>query len=384
MKRITMSRLRRGAPSGAALLALVFATAGVTAAPALAAQGGTPANRTVAQTVKPDAIGSEPVAQGCYQGGKITLTNGSVMDASGYANPANIDDYSSNGGTNQQWALCELTNGYDEIVSDYNGNMMCLNVEDSSYTSGAHLLAWPCNTVVTGNEQWRRPENTPDGSFSGYDYLVPAGNYSLCVNVKGGLGNGNLMILYACNTQNDEAFKVAGSASVQDRLGIATYAASYIGYTTDPAGTSCNKFSGYWEDGSSCGNGNYSDEWCADFAAYTWRFGGSVSFTYKYDYGYINGNSGSFYGYGESKGTWHPVSSGYTPQPGDVAVYGLTGSGTSWTAAHAAVVIGKTPGDSGPNVINGNDGSEGVNYVVNQTSSSPGDNLSGYASPPGL
>jgi Ricin-type beta-trefoil lectin domain-like len=378
MPNIAMPKLRRGAPFGAALVALALATSAAMAAPALAAEGNAPAAHTVGQTVKP-SIGSESVARGCYNGGEITMDNGTVMDAQGYGNPANIDDYGSNGGTNQQWALCELSDGYDEIVSDYNGNMMCLNVEDASYTSGEHLLAWPCNTVVSGNEQWRRPENTPDTNYSGFDYLVPAGNYSLCANVSGGLGTGHLLILYACNSQDNEAFGVAGSTTVKDRLGAATYAASYIGYQ---ASDECNMFSGYWQDGTPCSGGYYSAEWCADFDAYVWRFGENVTFTYRYAPGYINGNSGSFYSYGESKGTWHPLGDGYTPKPGDVAVYGLNTS--TQTAAHSALVIGITPGDKGPNVINGNDSSDAVGYSTDQTQSAPGDDLNGYASPPGL
>jgi Ricin-type beta-trefoil lectin domain-like len=380
MKRIALAKLRRGAPFGAGLLVVAFAASGAMAAPALAAQGGARAARTETQTVVPaSSIGSEPVARGCYNGGQISMTDGSVMDAKGYGNPASIDDYGSNGGTNQQWALCELNDGYDEIVSDYNGQLMCLNVSDASYTSGEHLLAYPCNTVVAGNEQWRRPENTPDGNYSGFDYLVPAGNYNLCANVSGGLGTGHLLILYACNSGNNEGFGVAGSNTVKDRLGMATEAASYLGYQ---ASDECNEFSGYWKDGTSCSDGYYAADWCADFDAYVWRFGGDVSFNYKYATGYINGGAISFYSYAQSKGTWHWASSGYTPKPGDVAVYGMNSTDTY--ASHAALVIGKAPGDSGPNVINGNDGDDAVGYSTDQSSSSPGDNLGGYASPPGL
>ena len=54
--------------------------------------------------------------------------------------------------------------------------------------------------------------------------------------------------------------------------------------------------------------------------------------------GYLNGDSASFYVWGIDHGTWHPVGSGYTPQPGDVAVYGLDTSAV--TAVHVAVVTG--------------------------------------------
>jgi hypothetical protein len=377
MKRIPIAKLRRGAPLGAAGLALAFAATGVTAAPALAAQGHTPAR--TAQTIVPGtSIGSEPDAQGCYNGGQITLSDGNVMDAKGFGNPASIDEYTYNGGTNQQWAECELGDGYDEIVSDYDGNLMCLNVEDADYVSGEDLLAYQCNTSVSGNEQWRRPENTPDGD-TGYDYLVPAGDYNLCVNVAGGLGVGHLMILYACNTQDNEEFIVGGSATVQDQIGMATYAAYYasIGYQ---AVNECNMFSEYWNDGSPTG----CENWCADFAAYIWLKGGNVSFNFTGDNpepGYLGALAYSFYSYAMSKGTWHAIGSGYPPQPGDVAVYGLSDPTAD---QHVAVVIGFTPGDSGPNVVNGNDSSDGVDYVTNQSSSQSGVDLSGYASAPGL
>ena len=364
------------------MLAFACVAVGV-AVPASAAQSDTRGEPAVAQTVVPGAaIGSEPVARGCYNGGQITLDNGTVMDATGYGNPARIEDYNSTGGTNQQWALCQLSDGYDEIVSDYNGNLMCLNVDNASYTSGTHLLAWPCNTVVAGNEQWRRPENTPDTNYSGFFYLVPAGDWNLCANVAGGLGIGHQLVLYSCNAQDNEAFGVAGSTRVKDRLGIATYAASYVGYQDNPAGTFCNQFSRYWSDGSTAGcgsTGNYNTEWCADFAAYVWRFGGNVSFNYRYAPGYINGGAASFAQYAKVKGTWHAAGSGYEPKPGDVAVYGLNGDDTF--AGHAAVVIGLSPGDSGPNVVNG-DYIFDAEYKTDETQASG--SLSGYASPPGL
>jgi hypothetical protein len=385
MKRIAMARFRGGALLGAAVLALAFAAAGSVAAPALAA--GSHGAARAAQTVAPAA--TESSAQGCYNGGQLTLPDGNVLDAKGFGNPASIDEYTYNGGANQQWAECELSSGYDEIVSDYDGNLMCLNVEDGDYVSGEHLLAYPCDTSVASNDQWRRPENTPIGS-TGYDYLVPAGDYNLCVNVSGGLGSGHLMILYACSAVSNEEFIPGGSATVQDRLGMATLASSYNGYSGPGAPDGyCDEFSYDMGDrGDLCGSsGNDDEEWCADFAAYVWRYGGDVSFNFKgdaNDYGYLSAASAGFYTYAVVKGTWHSASSGYSPKPGDVAVYGLYESDGTWYAAHSALVLGVTPGNGGPNAFNGDDGSDGVNYVTDETSSSPGENLNGYASPPGL
>ncbi len=68
--------------------------------------------------------------------------------------------------------------------------------------------------------------------------------------------------------------------------------------------------------------------------------------TYQLAPGYLNGNSASFYVWGVDHGTWHPVGSGYTPQPGDVAVYGL--DTTAVTAVHVAVVTAATGNDGRP------------------------------------
>ena len=107
--------------------------------------------------------------------------------------------------------------------------------------------------------------------------------------------------------------------------------------------TYCNKFSAYWDAGiDDCGNDNLDEEWCADFAAWVWKQAGA-EVEYQLAPGYLNGNSASFYVWGTDHGTWHPVGSGYTPQPGDVAVYGLdTGAGT---AVHVAVVTATTGND---------------------------------------
>ena len=122
------------------------------------------------------------------------------------------------------------------------------------------------------------------------------------------------------------------------RARIVAIAQSQVGYRTDPADTYCNKFSAYWNAGvDDCGNGNLDEEWCADFAAWAWKQAGA-EVDYQLAPGYLNADSASFYVWGVDHGTWHPVGSGYTPQPGDVAVYGL--DTTAVTAVHVAVVTG--------------------------------------------
>jgi hypothetical protein len=135
------------------------------------------------------------------------------------------------------------------------------------------------------------------------------------------------------------------------RRRIVALAEGQIGYTTDPSNTYCNKYSAYWYSGSSdCGNSNLDEEWCADFAAWAWQKAGA-EVTYQYVNGDLNSSSASFYEWGVAHGTWHPLASGYVPQPGDVAVYGLDVS--QLIAAHVAIVIGYVAGDKGPIDVNG-------------------------------
>ena len=169
------------------------------------------------------------------------------------------------------------------------------------------------------------------------------------------------------------------------RARIVAEAESQVGYSADPAHSYCNKFSAYWGAGvADCGNGNRDEEWCADFAAWAWHQAG-VQFTYELSPGNINSASASFYVWGKDRGLWHPVGSGYTPQPGDVAIYGLDTA--TDVAQHIAVVVGD--GDHGPDVVNGDGDQTGVSVVergTNQLRIHVGQQswpLSGYVSPSG-
>ena len=142
---------------------------------------------------------------------------------------------------------------------------------------------------------------------------------------------------------------------------IVAIAESQVGYRTDPANTYCNKYSAYWVSGTSnCGNANLNEEWCADFAAWVWQKAGALV-TYQYINGDLNASSASFYEWGVAKGTWHSVDSGYTPQPGDVAVYGLDVA--TLFAQHDAIVISYTKGSRGPDAINGDGDRTGFSVV---------------------
>ncbi len=170
------------------------------------------------------------------------------------------------------------------------------------------------------------------------------------------------------------------------RAGIVALATSQIGYKTDPADTYCNRFSAYWAAGTAdCPNSDRDEQWCADFAAWVWRRAG-VLFVYGLGPDDLNAASVSFYLWGVAYHTWHPVGSGYVPQPGDVAVYGLDLQTVQ--AQHVAVVISYSPGARGPNVVNGDGERTGFSvveagndqYKADLTGS--GGQLAGYVSPP--
>jgi hypothetical protein len=162
---------------------------------------------------------------------------------------------------------------------------------------------------------------------------------------------------------------------------------SQVGYRTDPPNSYCNKFSAYWGAGSSgCPSGETAEEWCADFAAWAWQEAG-VDFTYGYGPGQINAAAVSFYEWAVANGQWHPATSAYVAAPGDVAVYGLSIGSDPW-AAHVAIVTDDSPGQSGPDVVNGDGDRTGFSVVeagTDQVQVEVGHDvytLAGYVSPP--
>lgn len=201
-------RIRLAAVAVAGTVALATGMLTASGAAAAQARSGAAAQASPAQ-VTPDVVtcanGPRPVYWNVY--GYSFL-----MNAQGFNNPANIIVYppvfDSNKvlEANEIWRVCQLTNGYDAIMADYNGNLMCLNVKGAVYQAGTPLLAWPCNNTVTANEQFREPQNTLDPYYSLGYYIVPAGNYNLCLNVQGGVGAGHAVILWPCNNQVNEAW----------------------------------------------------------------------------------------------------------------------------------------------------------------------------------
>ena len=181
------------------------------------------------------------------------------------------------------------------------------------------------------------------------------------------------------------AFLDRGPGLSPMRARIVAIAEAQVGYRTDPSDTYCNKFSAYWNAGiDDCGNDNLDEEWCADFAAWVWKEAGALV-DYQLAPGYLNSDSASFYVWGLDRGTWHPVGSGYVPQPGDVAVYGLDTAAV--TAVHVAVVTAATGDSSAPDVVNGDGDRTGYSVVevgdhqADADVKGHGAPLSGYVSP---
>ena len=151
-------------------------------------------------------------------------------------------------------------------------------------------------------------------------------------------------------------------ADLSLRHRIVAIADSQVGYSTQPVDSYCNKFSAYWDAGTTnCPGGETSEEWFADFAAWVWRIAG-VHFVYGYSKNEINGAVASFYEWGVHNGLWHPLSSGYVASPGDIAIYGLS-RGANPSAVHAAIVTSETPGARGPDVVNGDGDRTGFSVV---------------------
>jgi hypothetical protein len=171
------------------------------------------------------------------------------------------------------------------------------------------------------------------------------------------------------------------------RSRIVQIAQSQLGYVTEPSDTYCNRYSAYWDAGTDdCGNSNLDEEWCADFAAWVWKQAGA-EVEYQLDPGYLNSDSASFYVWGLDHHAWHPIGTPYTPQPGDVAVYGLDTS--SVTADHVAIVTAATAHQDAPDVINGDGDRTGFSVVETGTKQvyadtkegGAGSKISGYVSP---
>jgi hypothetical protein len=262
-------------------------------------------------------------------------------------------------------------NDQDKLDMQTDGNLVV-------YAGGGAI--WASNTAGSGSA----------------DYVAMQGDGNLVVYTGGGkpvwasdtagsgsdnrlvLQNGGRLVMYTGGGQAVWTSEPGGGGAVGSK--IASIARGQEGVEDNPAGTLCNPYSANWGDGTACADGLRYAKWSADFAAWAWQQAG-VSFSYGPGPTDINTAARSFYFWAVAHGTWHRAGGGYTPQPGDVAVYGPSAAG----ATYVGIVVGN--GSSGPDVVNGDweinfpaAFPTGVHYRANE-SSEDGMHLAGYASP---
>lgn len=99
----------------------------------------------------------------------INGKSGKVLDVHGNSTTdgANVIQWTDNGGTNQQWNIVDLGNGYYKIINVNSGK--ALDVEANSTADGGNLLQWTYSGGL--NQQWR---------------IEPVGDYFKFINRNSG------------------------------------------------------------------------------------------------------------------------------------------------------------------------------------------------------
>jgi hypothetical protein len=134
-------------------------------------------------------------------------------------------------------------------------------------------------------------------------------------------------------------------------------------------GYNCNFYSGVFQTGAPCGNGFYSEAWCADFAKYTWKNAGA-------NVEGLNARTESFKEYGVQHGTWHTNRSGI--RPGDVVVYDEPRTADPVDSSHVGVVVYVNGSDI--RVVSGNAGPNDE-HVYKHNIDAPRGEFQGYVAP---
>lgn len=103
------------------------------------------------------------------------------------------------GGRNEIWEITPLANGYRALIANYDGYAVCMIAgAESGQNAGAQL----CTEPVESDMEFRRP--VVSGScYSGWYYIIPADNWNLSLNVRGGLGEGRNIISYSKGCYNN-------------------------------------------------------------------------------------------------------------------------------------------------------------------------------------
>ncbi|MEV6350952.1 RICIN domain-containing protein [Actinoplanes sp. NPDC051851] len=117
--------------------------------------------------------------------------SGKLMDvvSSSTAESAEVKQYTSNGGQNQQWSFEDLGNGYLRVVNRYSGK--CLDVASASTADGANIIQYTCGSGT--NQQW-------SWVASGSYYTLVARHSGKCLDVvSAGTADGTDIDQYTCN-----------------------------------------------------------------------------------------------------------------------------------------------------------------------------------------
>ena len=125
------------------------------------------------------------------------LTNrnsGKVADVTGQstADGARVEQYTWNGGNNQQWQFVDVGSGYFKIVGRQSNK--CLDVVSASTADGAQIDIWTCNGGTNQQFQW-----VATGSY----FNLKSRNSGKCINVVGsGTTDKALLEQRTCGTGN--------------------------------------------------------------------------------------------------------------------------------------------------------------------------------------
>ncbi|HEV2346148.1 MAG TPA: PKD domain-containing protein [Actinocrinis sp.] len=172
------------------------------------------------------------------------------------------------------------------------------------------------------------------------------------------------------------AAKAAKAGSTSLGANIANVALTQTGHATTPAETSfngvdCDPYTtlvaAFSPNADGCGPDagynvqNQNEEWCSDFAKWTWEQGGVTQ-----DMNTIDAAASSYYTWALNDGQTPAADSG-TPQPGDAVLFYSPGTITASKFANHVGIITSVNADGTVNMANGDFlGSDGITVEYNQ------------------
>jgi hypothetical protein len=247
----------------------------------------------------------------------------------------------------------------------------------------AGIRAGSLRTASVAGTQWAIADFTPsasatlgvqsefqDGGSTGIFSQAPGQPWQLVQTGPYGCGHGlpalvrqalGLPAAAVCQTPM-AVQRSAAVAAVTTGQSIANIALAQVGVSDTPAVTSfegvdCDPYTpmvgALSPNADGCGlNSNFNledenEEWCSDFAKWTWQQAGVTT-----DMSAINAGAGSFYNWGAAQGEPLRVDAG-TPAPGDAVVFFPPGAiATPAYADHVGIVTGVNSGGT-VNLVNG-------------------------------